>query len=141
MFVIKYRKIFFIFTGVIVISAIFSIIFFGLNFGSDFTGGAITEISYETADFEKEKRLSKEALEERLRNLLIGGFSIRPTGDDSYILRTRNLTENERIDVMNALSFNGEKTVIQKRFNSIGAYPRYFSACWNICVFRIYDCR
>ena len=120
MFVIKYRKIFFIFTGVIVISAIFSIIFFGLNFGSDFTGGAIIEISYETADFEKEKRLSKEALEERLRNLPIGGFSIRPTGDDSYILRTRNLTENERIDVMDALSFNGEKTVIQKRFNSIG---------------------
>ena len=120
MFVIKYRKIFFIFTGVIVISAIFSIIFFGLNFGSDFTGGAITEISYETADFEKEKRLSKEALEERLRNLPIGGFSIRPTGDDSYILRTRNLTENERIDVMDALSFNGEKIVIQKRFNSIG---------------------
>ena len=120
MFVIKYRKIFFIFTGVIVISAIFSIIFFGLNFGSDFTGGAITEISYETADFEKEKKLSKEALEERLRNLLIGGFSIRPTGDDSYILRTRNLTENERIDVIDALSFNGEKIVIQKRFNSIG---------------------
>jgi len=120
MFVIKYRKIFFIFTGVIVISAIFSIIFFGLNFGSDFTGGAIIEISYEMADFEKEKRLSKEVLEERLRNLPIGGFSIRPTGDDSYILRTRNLTENERIDVMDALSFNGEKTVIQKRFNSIG---------------------
>ena len=120
MFVIKYRKIFFIFTGVIVISAIFSIIFFGLNFGIDFTGGAITEISYETVDFEKEKRLSKEALEERLRNLPIGGFSIRPTGDDSYILRTRNLTENERIDVMDALSFNGEKIVIQKRFNSIG---------------------
>ena len=120
MFVIKYRKIFFIFTGVIVISAIFSIIFFGLNFGIDFTGGAITEISYETVDFEKEKRLSKEALEERLRNLPIGGFSIRPTGDDSYILRTRNLTENERIDVIDALSFNGEKIVIQKRFNSIG---------------------
>src|SRR3989338_1806022 len=122
MFVIKYRKIFFIFTGVIVISAIFSTIFFGLNFGIDFTGGAITEISYETADFEKEKRpSSKEALEERLRNLPIGGFSIRPTGgDDSYILRTRNLTENERIDVIDALSFNGEKIVIQKRFNSIG---------------------
>src|SRR3990167_10666809 len=98
MFVIKYRKIFFIFTGVIVISAIFSTIFFGLNFGIDFTGGAITEISYETVDFEKEKRPSKEALEERLRNLPIGGFSIRPTGDNSYILRTLNLSENKRIN-------------------------------------------
>ncbi|PIT96775.1 protein translocase subunit SecF [Candidatus Campbellbacteria bacterium CG10_big_fil_rev_8_21_14_0_10_35_52] len=120
MFVIKYRKIFFIFTGVIVASAIFSIIFFGLNFGIDFTGGAIAEISYKTADFEKEKIPSKEELEGQLRNLPIGGFSIRPTEDDSFILRTRNLTEDERMSVIKALSFNGEKDVIQKRFNSIG---------------------
>ncbi|MFQ5688612.1 MAG: protein translocase subunit SecF, partial [Candidatus Scalindua sp.] len=66
------------------------------------------------------ERPSKEVLEERLADLDIGGFSIRPTGDDGYILRTKDLTENERVDVLNALSFDGEKNIVQERFNSIG---------------------
>lgn len=119
MLIVKYRKIFFIITSVIVAAAIFSIAFFGLNFGIDFTGGAITEVSYPKSDL-GEERPSKEVLEKRLTDLDIGGFSIRPTGDDGYILRTRDLTEEERVNVFDALSLNGEKEVIYKRFNSIG---------------------
>jgi preprotein translocase subunit SecF len=114
MLIVKYRKIFFILTGVIVAAAIFSISFFGLNFGIDFTGGAITEISY------TDKRPSKEVLEERLGSLGIGGFSIRPTGEEGYILRTQDLTEEQRVAVLNTLSLGGEKEVVQERFNSIG---------------------
>ena len=98
----------------IVASAVFSVSFFGLNFGIDFTGGAITEISYPS------ERPSKEVLEERLSHLPIGGFSIRPTDDDGYILRTRDLSEEERIGVLETLSLNGEREVVQERFNSIG---------------------
>lgn len=122
MFIVKYRKIFFILTGVIVATAIFSIAFFGLNFGIDFTGGAITEITYPLRPDQgsANERPSKKTLEERLQDLPIGGFSIRPTGEEGYILRTKNLTEDERINVLNALSLNEEKEVIQERFNSIG---------------------
>jgi preprotein translocase subunit SecF len=114
MLIVKYRKIFFILTGLIVAAAIFSISFFGLNLGIDFTGGAITEISY------TDERPSKEVVENALGGLDLGGFSIRPTGEDGYILRTRDLTEEERVGVLNTLSLNGEKEVIQERFNSIG---------------------
>ncbi|HJO89818.1 MAG TPA: protein translocase subunit SecF [Candidatus Paceibacterota bacterium] len=114
MFIVKYRKIFFILTAVIIATAIFSVAFFGLNFGIDFTGGAITEVNY------TQERPSKETLEERLQELSIGGFSIRPTGEDGYILRTKDLTEDERVSVLNALSQGGEKEVIQERYNSIG---------------------
>lgn len=121
MLIIKYRKIFFILTGVIVATAIFSVAFFGLNFGIDFTGGAITEVSYPRSDLGQENnRPSREVLEERLQSLDIGGFSIRPTGDNGYILRTQDLTEDKRIGVLNALSLNGEREIIQERFNSIG---------------------
>ncbi len=105
---------FFILTAVIIGLAIFSIVFFGLNFGTDFTGGAITEVSFPA------ERPPKEALERQLQNLPIGAFSLRPTGDDGYILRTRDLIEEERIGVLNALSLNNTKEVVQERYNSIG---------------------
>jgi preprotein translocase subunit SecF len=114
MLIIKYRKIFFILTAVIVVTAIFSISFFGLNFGIDFTGGAIIEVRYTN------ERPAKEVLEERLQGLSIGGFSVRPIGDDAYILRTRDLTEEERVNVLRVLSLDDEKEIIQERFNSIG---------------------
>lgn len=137
MLIIKYRKIFFILTGVIVATAIFSVAFFGLNFGIDFTGGAITEVSYPRSDLGQENnRPSREVLEERLQSLDIGGFSIRPTGDDGYILRTQDLTEDKRIGVLNALSLNGEREIIQERFNSIG--PTIGSELRNKAVVAIF---
>ena len=127
MLIVKYRKIFFILTGLIIAAAISSISIFGLNFGIDFTGGAITEVSYPEIVLGEENintRPSKESLETSLQNLDIGGFSIRPTGspsaDGGYILRTQDLTEEKRVEVLDALSLGGEKQVIQERFNSIG---------------------
>ncbi len=114
MLIVKYRKIFFILTGLIIAAAIFSVSFFGLNFGIDFTGGAITEVSYTS------ERPTKESLEEHLGGLDIGGFSIRETGENGYILRTQDLTEERRVEVLNTLSLGGEREVIQERFNSIG---------------------
>jgi preprotein translocase subunit SecF len=114
MLIVKYRKIFFILTSLIVGTAIFSVAFFGLNFGIDFTGGAIIEVSYLS------ERPSKEILEKNLRDIKIGSFSIRPTGEGGYILRTKDITEKERVNILRVLSLNGEKEVIQERFNSIG---------------------
>ena len=133
MFIVKYRKIFFILTGVIIALSIFSTIFFGLNFGIDFTGGAIMEISYPSTPRLNSGNLeaglvddtlnefpSKESLEQRLQDMPIGSFSLRQIGDNGYILRTRDLTKEEHTAVLNALSLNGEKEVVQERFNSIG---------------------
>ena len=117
MFVVKYRKIFFILSTFFVGLSILAVLVFGLVFGIDFTGGAITEVSY------PDGRPDKEVLADRLSNLSIGVFSLRPTGsptDGGYILRTRDLSEEERIAVLETLSFNGSQQVVTERFNSIG---------------------
>jgi preprotein translocase subunit SecF len=113
MFVVKYRKIFFILSAIFVLASIGSVAIFGLPFGIDFTGGAITEVEYTT------ERPSKEVLEGRFNNLAIGGYSLRPTGEDGYILRTRDLSEEERQAVMEIFAAENE-SVQAKRFNSIG---------------------
>ena len=114
MFVVTYRKIFFILSGIIVGLSFLSVAFFGLQFGIDFTGGAITEVSY------PDGRPDKVVLEEQLNPLSVEGYSLRPTGENGYILRTRDLTEEERIIISKALSINGTVQVVEERYNSIG---------------------
>jgi len=118
MLVITYRKIFYVLTALLIAGSVFSIAFFGLNFGIDFTGGSILEVSY------AEEVPSKEALEERLKNLPIGGFSLRTVGAISdnrgFILRTGELKDDARLNVLQALSLNDTFPVTQERLNTIG---------------------
>lgn len=118
MLIIKYRKIFYTLTALLIAGSVFSIAFFGLNFGIDFTGGSILEVSY------AEEVPSKEALENRIANLGIGGFSLRAVGvgdsNRGFILRTQELGEEARVNVLRALSLNDEFPVTQERLNTIG---------------------
>lgn len=114
MLIIKYRKIFYILTALLVAGSVFGIGFFGLNFGIDFTGGSILEISYSG------EVPSREKIESRLEGLPIGGFSLRAVGEDGFILRTGELKDSTRVNVLKALSLNGEFEVHQERLNTIG---------------------
>ncbi len=111
--IIKYRKIFFGISAVLVGVSLLSLIFFGLNFGIEFTGGSILEVSYEenTPEFSE--------VEARISDLNMGTFTLQAVGDEGYILRTRFLTEEERISVAEAMSFDGA-SANEERFNSIG---------------------
>jgi len=114
MFVIRHKRIFFGISLTLVALSVISMGVFGLPFGIDFTGGSLLEVSY------PEGRPAVEELHTRLDTLPIGNYSLRPTGENGYITRTRFLEEEERQVLINTLSFNGEKTVVEERFNSIG---------------------
>ena len=114
MFIVENRKIFFTISSVLVLLSILAVMVWGLNFGIDFTGGAITEVSY------PEERPAKESVEAELSGLELGGYSLRPSGENSFILRTRDLTETERQSVEEALRVGGTYPINVERFNSIG---------------------
>jgi len=114
MFVIKNKFIFLTFSSALVVASIVAIIVFGLNFGIDFKGGSILEVSY------PDKRPAVNEIKARTDNLPIDGISIRAIGDSGYIVRSRFLNEEERVALVNALSLNGSAKLIEDRFNSIG---------------------
>jgi len=114
MFVIKYRKIFYTISGLLVGASILAMAFFGINFSIDFTGGAITEVAY------PESTIDLDLLKTNLDKLDLGNYTIQRAGEDGVILRTKDLTEDERLNVMSALSNDGENKLEEKRFNSIG---------------------
>jgi preprotein translocase subunit SecF len=113
---IKYRKIFLSVAVVVVLGSGIIIGTLGLNLGIDFTGGSLTEVSYG-------ERPVKEALSAELDQLGLGAYSLRETvgdeGRDGYILRTRDLTEDERVIVESTVLSSGEESSIT-RFTSIG---------------------
>jgi preprotein translocase subunit SecF len=127
MFVVKYRKLFYSLTALVVAFSIFSIVYYGLNFGIDFKGGAIAEVSYQN-------RPAKQDVQSAVSALNLGEFTILPSGDNSYIIRTRDLTNTERQAFISAIgvsqaSTQGTSTASTtvsnfggtlKRFDSVG---------------------
>jgi len=120
MFIITYTKQFLLVGLGIMVVSVLVLGVFGLNLGIDFTGGALTEVSYE-------ERPQKERVEEALNELSfeesLGGYSLRASvdeeGQDAYILRTRDLAESERQKIHGTLEEQGGGADIT-RFTSIG---------------------
>ncbi len=111
------RKNIFILIGVAMMVIALGIIFtLGIKPSIDFTGGSLMQVSYES-------RPDKGSIETSLNGLDLGGYSLRESvdesGRDSYQLRTRDLSEEEKEMVESVLvgeEMSGEVT----RFTSIG---------------------
>jgi len=110
MYVINNRKIFFTISAILVVASVFSVVFFGLNFGIDFTGGSIMEVEYAN------ERPDVSVVEESVSKLGYGEVTVQPTGEKGYIVRTRTLEENEHNPLLSALGTG----LTEKRFNTIG---------------------
>lgn len=112
MIIIKYKRIFFIITGVIVAAAVVSLAVFGLKASIEFTGGTLVEARYET-------RPPHDALAASLTNAGVQGFSINEIGDDAFLVRAEPLTDTLRADLPQIFAVNGATTTIAQ-VNEIG---------------------
>lgn len=114
--IIAHRKLWILIGLIIMFGSLAVTLSLGLKLGIDFTGGALTEVSYETSP-------EKAALESGLNTLNLGGYSLRgangESNRDGFILRTRDLTEEERVEVAETLTSLGEGAEVT-RFTSIG---------------------
>lgn len=114
MYIVRNRTIFFILTGVILAISIGAIAIFGLPLSIDFKGGSLTEVAY-TAE-----RPSLDTLKADVDQLALGEVSLRESGPNGVVLRSRTLTPEEHLAVLNALSENGSAALTELRFNTIG---------------------
>ena len=98
MYIVNHRGLFFTITGIILAIAVGSIIFFGLPLSIDFTGGSLVEVRYDSA------RPSIDTIKHDVDQLALGDISLRESGDNGVILRSRTLTPAEHEEVLAALS-------------------------------------
>lgn len=109
---LKYRKIFFAISGILVLGSIISLAVFGLRLGIDFTGGSILEIDY------LESRPSNQEIKDSLADLDLGEVLIQPTGEKGVILRMKEIPEDTHQEVL--VKLGGDEKLEESRFEVIG---------------------
>ena len=109
----KYRKIYFLISGVLILTSIIALVVFGLKTGIDFTGGSILEIEY------KEERPSNSEIREKLAELDLGSFYLQPTREQGVILRMKDIPEDIHEEILLKIGKN-EGKIEERRFESIG---------------------
>jgi preprotein translocase subunit SecF len=96
MFVIGNKNIFLSLGIIVMVAAIVCMAYFGLSLGVDFTGGSIMEVSFT-------ERPAIESVEQDLQELGIEEGSVRPTGENAYVIRTPFLEESQRANLLDTL--------------------------------------
>ena len=114
MFIVNNRKFFFILSGLLVVGSIAAIVMFGFNFGIDFKGGSILEVSYQGS------RPAPETIKSDLNNLGLGTYILTPSGNSNYTLKTRDITPDEKVMVMSAFQKDPANPAKEEKFNSLG---------------------
>ena len=108
---LKYKSIYYVFSGMMLAVSLASVLFFGLRFGIDFLGGSILEVDFEA-------RPENQIIQGKIEGLNLGEMIIQPTGGKGAILRFREVDEATHQQIVAKL--NEISTTTEKRFESIG---------------------
>jgi preprotein translocase subunit SecF len=84
----------------------------GLKPGIDLEGGSLLQVSYTT------ERPAQESVQEAVDKLGFGEVRVQPTGEQGYILRQRDLTNDEKNSLEKALATLGANK--EDQFTSVG---------------------
>lgn len=110
--ILEKRTIWFTLSGFLLVSSIVLVSTLGLRFGIDFTGGSLLEI----------EAANPPSIEELRTHMEEGGYtnlSIQSSGEQGFILRTEDLTEEEHQQILVDIEATfGE--IDELRFDSIG---------------------
>jgi len=115
--IINTRKYWFSLSGLLVVLSVISLIVFGLNYGIDFTGGSIMELKLTNVNLENA------VVEQVITDLGIEESVVQPAGDNTLLVRTSHLTEDQHGQILSSLAdkvTEQEGSIEELRYDSIG---------------------
>lgn len=107
--IIKYRTIFFIFSGLLILASIISLSVWHLKLGIDFTGGSLLEVKYAGA------APGNQEIKDKLAQFNLGEINVTPAENSSVILRFKDIDEATHQNILHTLG-----DVQEKSFESVG---------------------
>jgi len=116
---VKYRKVYYVLSGTLIVLSIAALAVWGLKFGIDFKGGSLL-----IGEFAKNVPTGQE-LTGVAEKLDLGEMIVQPTGEKSVMLRFKEVDEQTHQNVIVALNElaqmnDPENTFTQRSFESIG---------------------
>ena len=117
MLIIKYRKIFFVLSTLLIVGSLVSLFLWKLNFGIDFSGGALLE-----ANFAGGSLPSNDQIKNALSGAGVKDVVVQPTSENGVILRFETVDDKTHQKIVVALSALAQKDqkFEEKSFESIG---------------------
>lgn len=115
-YVVKRRKLWFGLAVVLVGASILALLFWGLKFGTDFTGGSLIEVKF------GENRPSGDEVRGLLKDLDLGEITIQLAGEQNMVLKFGKETEQmqEKHWEINKILTEKYPGVSEEKFDSIG---------------------
>ena len=110
---LKYYKVYFIFSGILILGSLVCLALFGLNFGIEFTGGSILEIEY------KDRKPPTQEIHQTLAPFNLKE-SIQSTGERGVIIRMGDITEDTKEQLLEKLKEKEEIIEGKTSFELIG---------------------
>ncbi len=108
---LKLTKVYYIFSLILVVGALFSIFSYGFKFGIDFSGGSILELEFEN-------RPDNPKIQEKLNDLNLGEIIIQPVADKGVMIKMKEINETTHQQIISKL---GEiSPAIEVTFENIG---------------------
>ena len=111
--IIEKKKIWFIFSGILMAASIVVLSIWGLRLGIDFTGGSLLEISY------SQNRPDLTTMESSLAEFELESLKVQPAGEHEYILRFEEIDEDTHQNILNKLQTE-DNQLTENRFEAIG---------------------
>ncbi len=109
----KYRKIYFAISGIVIAAGIVSMIFWRFKIGVDFVGGTVAEYRFDGD-------ISTEGISKALSDKELNVFSIQETSERTYIFRLPALDEEGKKKFEEMVNTFTENKGEQLRFESVG---------------------
>jgi preprotein translocase subunit SecF len=109
--IIGRRKLWFLFSGTIIVLSLLAIFFWGLRLGVDFRGGSLLEVAFES-------QVTAEQIKEAVTPLHLGNLTVQPTDRQTYILRMETIEPVRLEELLGALTKLGQ--VEERNFSSVG---------------------
>lgn len=108
--ILQLRGLWYILSGGAVVVSVVLMILYGLNLGIDFLGGSLLQVRYTTIFPETT------VISEQLKPLNLSEISFTPSGEDTVIIKTSFISDDQRKEIMTALGENAH----EESFESIG---------------------
>ncbi len=109
----KYRRIYFSISGIVIIAGIISMALWGFKIGVDFKGGTVAEYKFDNP-------VSTEEVSKKLGEEGLNVSAIQETGDKTYVFKLEALEAEGKNKLEDTLNDTGGGNVEELRFASVG---------------------
>lgn len=108
---IKYTKLYFLISALLLVPGIYSLARYGLKLSIDFTGGTLLEIQTKASSIQVADAAKKAGLEVS---------SIQASQDSTFLLRTKAASQDQSEKFKTELKSQTKDTPLEKRFETVG---------------------